>query len=68
MANQQPQEFMDTVQIVVDVSAAVPGHASEDFVATVQHPQEIWPEAADFHCSESASLFAGTQPAPINVV
>lgn len=58
---------MDTVQ-VVDIGAAAPVGAVEDFAATVQHTEEIWPEAADFHCSESASLFAGTQPAPINVV
>ena len=68
MANQQPESFMDTVQSVVDVSAAAPGHAGDDFAATVQHPEEIWPEAADFQCSESASLFAGTQPAPMNIV
>ena len=67
MANQQPQGFMDTVQ-VVDIGAAVPGGAAEDFAATVQQPEEIWPEAADFQCSQSASLFAGTQPAPMNVV
>ena len=59
---------MDTVQIVVDVTASAPGAAGEEFAATVQHPQEIWPEATDFHCSESAALFAGTQPAPLNVV
>jgi lipid-binding SYLF domain-containing protein len=28
----------------------------------------VWPEAADFQCSENAALFAGTQPAPLSVV
>ena len=67
MADQQAQGFMDTIQ-VVDTGAAAPAGAAEDFAATVQHSEEIWPEAADFQCSESASLFAGTQPAPISVV
>ena len=29
---------------------------------------DLWPEAADAQCSESAALFAGTQPAPLSVV
>ena len=67
MADQKAQGFMDTIQ-VIDIGASAPAGAVEDFAATMQHRQEIWPEAADFQCSESASLFAGTQPAPINVV
>ena len=31
-------------------------------------PGDLWPEAADALCSEHASLFAGTQPAPLTVV
>lgn len=31
-------------------------------------PGDLWPEAADARCSEFASLFAGTQPAPLSVV
>jgi len=27
-----------------------------------------WPESADGQCSESAALFAASQPAPLNVV
>ena len=31
-------------------------------------PGDLWPEAADARCSESAALFASTQPAPLSVV
>ena len=31
-------------------------------------PGDLWPEAADAKCSESAALFSGTQPAPLSVV
>ena len=31
-------------------------------------PGDLWPEAADARCSESAALFSGTQPAPLSVV
>ena len=29
---------------------------------------EWWPESADGQCSQSAALFAASQPAPLNVV
>lgn len=32
------------------------------------NPGDLWPEAADAKCSESAVLFSGTQPAPLSVV
>ena len=32
------------------------------------NPGDLWPEAADARCSESAALFSGTQPAPLSVV
>jgi hypothetical protein len=66
MANQAPQAFMDTVQIAHDEDATASGEA--DFAATVQIEGQVWPEAPDFQGSESASLFAGTQPANLGVV
>jgi len=32
------------------------------------HASDWWPESADGQCSESAALFAASQPAPLNVV
>ncbi len=66
MANQTPQAFMDTVQVVHDEDTAATGEA--DFAATVQIEGQVWPEAPDFQGSESASLFAGTQPANLGIV
>ncbi len=67
MADQPAQAFMDTVQVVHEEdNGAASGEA--DFAATVQIEGQVWPEAPDFQGSESASLFAGTQPANLGVV
>lgn len=47
--------------------------AASDFAATqpgdAQESQPgWWPESADGQCSESAALFAASQPAPLSVV
>jgi hypothetical protein len=67
MQNDKAKEFLDTVQLVSAGQATGPDAASasppDDYPET-----QVWPEAADFQCSESASLFAGTQPAPLSVV
>ncbi len=74
MSSQPPQPFMDTVQIEVDGEKLQPGASGDaqnpDFAETVQveDQPEVWAEAPDFQSSESASLFAGTQPAPLSVV
>ncbi len=70
MANQPPQAFMDTVQIVSEDDVSVPntGAKEADFEATVQIEGGVWPESPDFQSSETASLFAGTQPAKLSVV
>ena len=70
MSNHPQQAFMDTVQIEHDDTEAVPGSDADqaDFAATVQIEGDVWPEAPDFKSSESASLFAGTQPGKLNVV
>ena len=69
MANSQAQEFMDTVQMVSQERGSVAAHASSaSSVTTPAEDAEIWPEAADFQCSQSAALFAGTLPAPLTVV
>ncbi len=44
-----------------------------DFVPTQPEagdsgPPDWWPESADGQCSQSAALFAASQPAPLNVV
>ena len=46
--------------------AGQPPEAVDETDLTV--PGDLWPEAADAKCSESAALFAGTQPAPLSVV
>jgi hypothetical protein len=74
MTSHPPQDFSDTVQIVTDGdpvdSNAPTGTPPADFSETVQieDETEVWAEAPDFQSSESASLFAGTQPAPLPVV
>ena len=75
MTEHSPQEFLDTVQIApkeeakaVDAADATANAAQADFAATVQIEGQVWPEAPDFQGSESASLFAGTQPGKLNVV
>jgi hypothetical protein len=47
--------------------------AASDFAATrpvdAQDSQPgWWPESADGRCSESAALFAASQPAPLSIV
>ena len=47
--------------------------APSDFVHTRPEPEQNddtqwWPESADGQCSESAALFAASQPALLNVV
>jgi hypothetical protein len=68
MTQQAPKEFMDTVQLVPEEAAPDTAAEHPDFAATVQVESGVWPESPDFQSSESASLFAGTQPANLNVV
>ena len=70
MQNHQAKDFVDTVQMVDGAdaaSAAKAGATAADF-DNASRPGDLWPEAADAQCSEHASLFAGTQPAPLTVV
>lgn len=49
--------------------ATLPGQpAAQDVDTDLNTPGDFWPEAADAKCSESAALFASTQPAPLSVV
>ena len=69
MANSQAQEFLDTVQLVPGENGAPKVAADVGLaVAAASTDADIWPEAADFQCSESAALFAGTLPAPLSIV
>jgi len=48
-------------------------HAQSDFVPTHSGALDSespawWPESSDGHCSQSAALFAASQPAPLTVV
>lgn len=65
MAHPQAQEFMDTVQLVPGEAL---GQAAAAGSAVAGEDADIWPEASDFQCSQSAALFAGTLPAPLTVV
>ena len=56
-----PVAKLDPAPVAGQAAAAV-----EETDPTV--PGDLWPEAADARCSESAALFAGTQPAPLSVV
>ncbi len=67
MADQPTQAFVDTVQVVQGEDTGT-ASSEADFAATVQIEGQVWPEAPDFQGSESASLFAGTQPANLGVV
>ncbi len=78
MAQSQAQEFMDTVQLVpgeqgtpnaiTNPASAACASDSANTQALAADDSDIWPEAADFQCSQSAALFAGTLPAPLTVV
>ncbi len=57
---------MDTVQVVHQEDAEAAG-GEADFAATVQIENQVWAEAPDFQGSESASLFAGTQPGGLGI-
>ena len=67
MAHSQAQEFLDTVQLVPG-EAGAPIARAGSAAAVASDDADIWPEAADFQCSQSAALFAGTLPAPLSVV
>jgi hypothetical protein len=65
MSNQQQQDFSDTVQI----QAASPGAtAAPSPEASDETDLDLWPEATDFQCSQSATLFATSQNGTLNVV
>ena len=69
MAHPQAQEFSDTVQLVPAEHGASAGQAgAAGSPVAAADDADIWPEASDFHCSQSAALFAGTLPAPLTVV
>jgi hypothetical protein len=73
MENPTPPAFQDTVQIVPENDApqdSAPATLAQgdDFAATVQVEGDVWPESPDFKSSQSASLFASTQPGPLSVV
>ncbi len=69
MTNSQAQEFMNTVQLVPGENAPTTAQVDAALsAAAAPSDADIWPEAADFQCSQSAALFAGTLPAPLSVV
>ena len=68
MAHSQAQAFMDTVQLVPGEHGAPVAQAGAAGSPTAADDADIWPEASDFQCSQSAALFAGTLPAPLTVV
>jgi hypothetical protein len=65
MSNQQQQDFSDTVQIQVPDAGEAAAAAPEGIDKA---DLELWPEATDFQCSQSASLFAASQTGTLNVV
>lgn len=54
------------------VASRTSAHSAAEFLHSQDvdptNPGDLWPEAADARCSESAALFSGTQPAPLSVV
>jgi len=72
----------DTTPVQPPGDSSAPGHevaddeaAHSDFAVTRPFESdpnslsaELWPESADGQCSQSAALFAASQPAPLNVV
>ncbi len=40
----------------------------DENAANADNPNDWWPESADGQCSESAALFAASQPAPLSIV
>lgn len=48
--------------------AAAQPFAPTEIDADAEHANGWWPESADGHCSESAALFAASQPAPLSIV
>jgi lipid-binding SYLF domain-containing protein len=61
---QQQHDFSETVQIEAPQDNAAAPQGQADAATDV----DLWPEASDFQCSQSASLFAGSQNGPLTVV
>ena len=71
-ADKQPSSASPSGE--VSAGAAEQGvRGDTDFVPTQTEAidsisPDWWPESADGQCSQSAALFAASQPAPLNVV
>lgn len=71
-ADNQPASAAPTGD-AADGKADVSARGHTDFVPTQPDAADSaapdwWPESADGQCSQSAALFAASQPAPLNVV
>jgi hypothetical protein len=70
-AHQNPDP---SAQAPAAADATQPGEAAAQPFAPTQidddaeHANDWWPESADGQCSESAALFAASQPAPLSIV
>jgi hypothetical protein len=64
MQHNAHDDFSDTVQVGATEATSDGAPADAGAAADV----DLWPEAADFQCSEHASMFASSQAAPLNVV
>lgn len=63
LAGQAATAIRPAASLSPTAPAAAASSAAQD-----SDPGDLWPEAADAMCSESAALFSGTQPAPLSVV
>ena len=73
LGNSSPEQ--DNAAQAADSQSADPGHSQlpQEFVATEidldsGNATDGWSEATDGQCSESAALFAASQPAPLSIV
>ncbi|MEO8856522.1 MAG: hypothetical protein ABI343_05970 [Burkholderiaceae bacterium] len=69
---EQDKEFADTVQEPAgppdDIADTELPFAPTEIDEEAENSNDWWSESSDGRCSESAALFAASQPAPLSIV
>ncbi len=63
----QAPEFANT-EVLEFANTQAPDFANTEVLERDKPDQQLWAESTDGRCSESAALFAASQPAPLTVV
>jgi hypothetical protein len=65
--NAEAPEFANT-EVLEFANTQAPDFANTEVLERDKSDQQLWAESTDGRCSESAALFAASQPAPLTVV